>query len=114
MGMQSADAYVKAASENDGRDPDTTIMQVKACKEPAAFTSQFLGWDAGLFAANRFEGPYEKKLREAREAKEKEDNAANAAADKEAAEDAAAAEKAAAAESASGSSFSLEELQKGC
>merc|ERR1719305_1423221 len=70
--METAEQYVKAASESDGRDPDTTVMQVKACKEPAAFTSQFRGWDPDLFAANRFEGPYERKLREQREAAEKE------------------------------------------
>merc|ERR1719231_1373567 len=86
MGMETAEAYVKAAAESDGRDPDTTIMQVKACKEPLQFTSQFTGWDADLFAANRFEGPYERKLREQREAKEKAEKEANAQAEKEAAE----------------------------
>jgi len=118
MGMETAEAYVKAAAAEDGRDPDTTIMQVKACKEPAAFTSNFTGWDPDLFAANRFEGPYEKKLREQREAKEKANKEANAEADKEAAAAAAKkaaedAEAAAAAEKASGSSFTLEQLQAG-
>merc|ERR1719305_2059095 len=103
--METAEQYVKAASESDGRDPDTTVMQVKACKEPAAFTSQFRGWDPDLFAANRFEGPYERKLREQREAKEKAEKEAEAAAAKAAEEEAA---KAAAAEKASGSTFTLE------
>jgi len=118
MAIQTAEDYVKAAAESDGRDPDTSIMSVKACKEPASFTSQFRGWDAELFAANRFEGPYERKLREKREAEGKQAAEAKAAEDKEAEEakakaDSEAAAKAVAAEKASGSTFSLEELQNG-
>jgi advillin len=102
------------AQATDGRDADTAVMEIKCGNEPAMFTTNFVGWDAELFTKNKFEDPYEKRLRELAEAKEKVAAAAAAedakAAEAKAAEDAAAAKVA---EAASGSCFTLEELQAG-
>jgi len=113
MAMDTCQKYIDATT--DGRDKeDVGTMQVKAGSEPAMFTTNFIGWDEELFNKNKFEDPYEKKLRELKEAKEKE--AAEAKAEEEAAAAKKAeeeAEKAAKAEAAAGSSFTLEELQAG-
>eukprot|EP00163_Fabomonas_tropica_P012650 TRINITY_DN23990_c0_g1_i1.p1 TRINITY_DN23990_c0_g1~~TRINITY_DN23990_c0_g1_i1.p1 ORF type:complete len:848 (+),score=337.64 TRINITY_DN23990_c0_g1_i1:44-2545(+) len=66
MAYDSAVGYVKHAS--DGRSPDTPIIRVEKGSEPAMFTCHFLGWDASK--SQVFEDPYEKKMREIREARE--------------------------------------------
>lgn len=115
--IKTAEKYVAAAA--DGRDPDSPIVQVAAGAEPAMFTANFTGWDAELFARNKFEDPYEKKLRLLREEKDKAARE-QAAADRAAAEAQAAAEaearaKADEAEAAAASGgFSLTDLQSVC
>jgi len=115
MAMDTANKYVAAAAATDGRDADTGIMQISASREPALFTTNFMGWDAELFEKNKFQDPYELRLAEERKKKEAEGAEAaaadaKAAADKKAAED----EKAAKADAVKGSTFSLEALQGGC
>ena len=68
--IETAQAYVAGAT--DGRDTEAPILRVNSGSEPPMFTCNFVGWDPELAQANKFEDPYEKKLRLMREAKEQE------------------------------------------
>ena len=61
--MEFAQAFISNAT--DGRSNDIPIVRISANNEPMMFTSYFLGWDPELGQKNKFEDPYEKKLREA-------------------------------------------------
>jgi len=110
MAMDTAAKYVAGAA--DGRDPDTPIIRVSAGSEPVMFSTHFVGWDAELFSKNKFEDPYEMKLRLLREEKDKAlleaAGAEKAAAEAKAAEEAAAREKA---DEAAATTFPLDVLQ---
>jgi hypothetical protein len=58
--VEFANQYV--AESNDGRDPDSPVILVKAGEEPGLFTSQFVGWDAEAAKKNVFSDPYLSKL----------------------------------------------------
>lgn len=61
--IEFAQSFISNAT--DGRSNDIPIVRISANNEPMMFTSYFMGWDAELFQKNKFEDPYEKKLREA-------------------------------------------------
>lgn len=61
--MEFAQSFINNAT--DGRSNDIPIVRISANNEPLMFTSYFMGWDTELFNKNKFEDPYEKKLREA-------------------------------------------------
>lgn len=81
MSAETAKRYVEHAT--DGRSPDTPIVFIHAGDEPAMFTCHFLGWDPELTQRNRFEDPYEARMRKLRE----EQDRARAAAEAEEAKD---------------------------
>lgn len=58
--IETAQQYVQTASDN--RDPDCSIMMIKAGREPSLFTQHFIGWDSEHHSKNAFVDPYEKKL----------------------------------------------------
>lgn len=58
--IETAQQYIQ--SSNDNRDPDCSIMMIKAGREPALFTQHFIGWENDFFSKNQFVDPYESKL----------------------------------------------------
>ena len=101
-----AKRYIEHAAQNEGRDPDLPIVQVKAGGEPLSFTSHFAGWDPK--AKEGFSDPYQAKLEQVAQAR-REREAAEAAAD--AAAEAAAPKAAAPEISSDDRKFSHEELK---
>jgi hypothetical protein len=65
--FEFAQAFVNNAT--DGRSHDIPIVRITAGNEPLIFTSFFHGWDSDIASRNRFEDPYEKKMREMAEKK---------------------------------------------
>lgn len=72
LGLELCVKYIKYSQ--DGRDPESPIVVIRAGSEPPMFTCHFLAWDAD--AAGAFVDPYQARLAAMR----KEQAAANAAA----------------------------------
>ena len=45
--VETAQKFIEAAAQSDGRDADCPIVQVSAGNEPVLFTQFFPGWDPG-------------------------------------------------------------------
>jgi hypothetical protein len=103
--IKSAQQYV--STSNDGRDPDTPIMVIKAGRENSLFTQHFLGWDSEMHNKNKFTDPYASKLADMKasqkEVEEEEDDEPLVIT----------ASSAAPGEIAAGTTFPLEKLRRG-
>ena len=57
--VETAQKFIEAAAQSDGRDADCPIVQVTAGNEPVLFTQFFPGWDPGFAEKNKFVDPCE-------------------------------------------------------
>ncbi len=55
--VETAQKFIEAAAQSDGRDADCPIVQVSAGNEPVLFTQFFPGWDPGFAEKNKFVDP---------------------------------------------------------